>query len=217
MKPVFEGILLALGLIIPLGTQNVFVLNNGILSKHFFSTLPVVITAILCDFLLVLMSILGLSLVIQQSDIAKIVIMSLGVIFLMRFGYISWCSSGLENNSEKSVYANSLLRQIIYTCSVSILNPHAILDVFFVIGPASLQFYGFEKVLFLTGCFIVEVLWFSGLSFFGVSIRDFSQNLNYRKKVMKFSQKISAIIVFGVAIYMIQDLYLVLSNYSFNF
>ncbi|RZH87840.1 amino acid transporter, partial [Staphylococcus aureus] len=45
MQPVLHGILLALGLILPLGAQNVFVFNQGANQKKMINALPVVITA----------------------------------------------------------------------------------------------------------------------------------------------------------------------------
>ncbi len=48
IQPVLHGILLALGLILPLGAQNVFVFNQGA-NQKMINALPVVITAGLCD------------------------------------------------------------------------------------------------------------------------------------------------------------------------
>ena len=49
MEPLIHGILLAFGLILPLGVQNVFVFNQGATHKKFTNALPAVITAGLCD------------------------------------------------------------------------------------------------------------------------------------------------------------------------
>ena len=44
-EAILHGIILAFGLIIPLGVQNVFVFNQGALQPKFSRALPVVITA----------------------------------------------------------------------------------------------------------------------------------------------------------------------------
>ena len=48
-----HGFILSFGLILPLGVQNVFVFNQGALQKRFIHALPVVLTASLCDTLLI--------------------------------------------------------------------------------------------------------------------------------------------------------------------
>lgn len=47
------GVILAFGLILPLGAQNVFVFNQGAIQKNYINALPTVITAALCDTLLI--------------------------------------------------------------------------------------------------------------------------------------------------------------------
>ena len=44
-----HGFILALGLILPLGVQNVFVFNQGAVQSRFVKALPAIITASLCD------------------------------------------------------------------------------------------------------------------------------------------------------------------------
>lgn len=48
-----HGFLLSLGLILPIGIQNGFVLSQGSLHKRWLQALPTVVTASLCDTLLV--------------------------------------------------------------------------------------------------------------------------------------------------------------------
>ena len=47
LQPLIHGLLLALGLILPLGAQNVFVFNQA--NQKISKALPVIITAGLCD------------------------------------------------------------------------------------------------------------------------------------------------------------------------
>ena len=46
------GVLLAFGLIIPLGVQNVFIFNQGATQQHVWHALPSVLTAFVCDVIL---------------------------------------------------------------------------------------------------------------------------------------------------------------------
>ena len=45
---IIHGIVLAFGLILPLGAQNVFVFQQGALQPRLYQALPVVITGALC-------------------------------------------------------------------------------------------------------------------------------------------------------------------------
>jgi len=49
MTGFIHGIILSMGLILPLGVQNLFVFNQGAMQKTFFRVVPVVITAGICD------------------------------------------------------------------------------------------------------------------------------------------------------------------------
>ena len=64
LQPLIHGLLLALGLILPLGAQNVFVFNQGANQKKISKALPVIITAGLCDTFLIVIAILGVSLIL---------------------------------------------------------------------------------------------------------------------------------------------------------
>ena len=64
MEAFLHGIILAFGLIIPVGVQNVFVFNQGATHKAFRNALPAVITASICDTILILLAVAGVSLII---------------------------------------------------------------------------------------------------------------------------------------------------------
>ena len=59
-----HGIILSFGLIIPLGVQNVFVFNQGASQSTLLQAAPVVITAAICDTILILVAVQGVSLVL---------------------------------------------------------------------------------------------------------------------------------------------------------
>ena len=62
-EAIIHGIILAFGLIIPLGVQNVFVFNQGASQPNIWRA-PVVLTASICDTLLILIAVQGVSLVL---------------------------------------------------------------------------------------------------------------------------------------------------------
>ena len=62
-EAIIHGIILAFGLIIPLGVQNVFVFNQGASQPNIWRR-SVVLTASICDTLLILIAVQGVSLVL---------------------------------------------------------------------------------------------------------------------------------------------------------
>ena len=62
-EAIIHGIILAFGLIIPLGVQNVFVFNQGASQPNIWRA-SVVLTASICDTLLILIAVQGVSLVL---------------------------------------------------------------------------------------------------------------------------------------------------------
>ncbi len=60
MSHYLHAFILALGLILPLGVQNLFVFNQGVTQPALWRALPAVITAAICDTLLILLAVQGL-------------------------------------------------------------------------------------------------------------------------------------------------------------
>ncbi|MCJ8008590.1 LysE/ArgO family amino acid transporter [Lederbergia wuyishanensis] len=192
---IFHGIALALGLILPLGAQNVFVFNQGAAQPTFRRVLPVVLTASLCDSFLILFAVLGVSVVVLTLPILQTAFFVVGFLFLLYMGWVIWKSKPTKMNKEDR--ALSPKKQIMFAMSVSLLNPHAILDTIGVIGTNSLSYIGLEKVAFTLSTIIVSWLWFFGLAVAGKRLGD----IDSEGKFINTINKISAILIWGVALY----------------
>lgn len=157
-EPFVHGILLAFGLILPLGVQNVFIFNQGALHSRLWKAAPAVITASLCDTLLIVLAVQGVSLLLLQWIWLKNVLFAAGFLFLLYIGYSLWKSAG--DGVQQHHRADTIKRQMIFTASVSLLNPHAIMDTIGVIGTSSLQYAGMDRVIFAAAAVLVSWLWF---------------------------------------------------------
>ena len=189
------GLILAFGLIIPLGVQNIFVFNQGATQPKLKGAMPSVITAFLCDTLLILCAVLGLSVIILTIPWLKNIIFIVGILFLLYMGWITWNSTSHPDHDIKPLTPKY---QVGFAFSASLLNPHALLDTMGVIGTSSLNFIGDEKWAYTFACIFVSFCWFLALAISG----------HYLKKRDKSGlgirciNKISAIIIWGVAGYM---------------
>jgi len=197
LEPLIHGFILALGLILPLGVQNVFIFNQGALQSRFIQALPVVITASLCDTFLITMSVLGVSLLILNSFWIKTILLGAGIIFLIFMGWTTWNSKPI-NDREDMMKKFSMKKQVMFAASVSLLNPHAIMDTVGVIGSSSLRYQGEGKIIFAVTCILVSWIWFIGLAWAGRITGKLDKSGNF----MLVLNKISALVMWGAAVYL---------------
>lgn len=178
----FHGAVLALGLILPLGVQNAFILNQGASSAHYRQVLPVVITAGISDTFLILLAVLGASIILFEYPVVKTSLMVFGIIFLVYIGYRAWVTEyNLEKSSTKGI-GWSTSKKVLFTLSVSLLNPHAVIDTVGVIGPTALIYELYPLIAFTAAVIINSWLWFFALAKFGQHLRRYKRIYQYQGK-----------------------------------
>ncbi|PEY17614.1 lysine transporter LysE [Bacillus cereus] len=198
-EAIIHGIILAFGLIIPLGVQNVFVFNQGASQPNIWRAAPVVLTASICDMLLILIAVQGVSLVLLTFSWLTNSLYIIGFFFLLYMGFVIWRSN--PSNDVKQEKSMPLKKQILFAASVSLLNPHAILDTIGVIGTNSIQYIGSEKWAFTLATIIVSWIWFISLALAG----KFLKRLDSTGKTILLLNKFSGLIIWGVALYMLKQ------------
>lgn len=200
MEPLLHGIILAFGLILPLGVQNVFVFTQGAMQPNLFRAFPATITAAMCDTLLILLAVFGLSAILLQFEWLRIGLLMVGVVFLLYMGYAIWKSKPAITETNNALPAK---KQIIFAISVSVLNPHAILDIIGVIGTSALKYEDIEQLLFTLACISVSWIWFVGLTIAGGVLKK----LDRSGRILMIFNKCSAIFIWGTAIYLMTDVF----------
>lgn len=200
-----HGFLLALALILPLGPQNTFVLSQGAIHRRYRDTLPVVIMASLSDTLLITIAVAGVSLVLLALPILKEGLTLLGIVFLMWMGIQSWrapvaSDEALTDTQTKAQWP--LARRIRYSLTVSLFNPHAIMDTVIIIGGgAALYSRESDKLIYTVATVLVSWSWFFALSLAG---RAF-QLMKNRAQMLKRVNRGSALIMWAIALrYLVQ-------------
>lgn len=158
-----QGLMLGAALILPLGPQNAFVLNQGIRRQYHL------MTALLCtlsDVALICAGVFGGSALLMQSPWLLALVTWGGVLFLLWYGF----------GALKTVFARDIdlenadaLRQgrgqIIATMlAVTWLNPHVYLDTFVVLGSLGGQLAEMPKRWFALGTISASFLWFFSLA-----------------------------------------------------
>ncbi|MDI7742719.1 LysE family transporter [Lysinibacillus fusiformis] len=196
MEPLLHGMLLAFGLILPLGVQNVFIFTQGVTQPNIVKALPATITAAICDTFLIVLAILGLSLIVLQFEWLRIVLLVGGILFLLYMGKVIWSSPAANVEGEEAL---PMKKQILFALSVSFLNPHALLDIIGVIGTSSMKYSGQELLLFTGASIMVSWTWFFGLAILGAALTK----TRISSQIFILFNKCSAIFIWGTAIYLL--------------
>lgn len=191
-----HGLILAFGLILPLGVQNTFVFNQGAVQGRYARALPVVVTASLCDTLLILLAVLGVSVLVLGSPVVKNLLLGAGTLFLLYMGWVIWHTRPAASG-EEGTPAMGVARQVVFAVSVSLLNPHAILDTVAVIGTSSLSYTGEPRAAFTGAAILVSWIWFFSLATAGRTVGRLDRSGRFLTAV----NRVSAVIMWGSAVY----------------
>ncbi|MDN9012780.1 LysE/ArgO family amino acid transporter [Brevibacillus laterosporus] len=193
-----HGMVLAFGLILPLGVQNIFIFNQGAAHKKFTRALPSIITASICDTILTLLAVLGVSMLLWKIVWLKTALVVVGACFLLYLGYMTWRST--TNAANVTIHASfTWQKQVMFAASVSLLNPHAIMDTIGVIGTSSTAYTGNEKVAFTVACILISWMWFLSLAWAGRMLGK----VDNTGRIMLVINKLAAILIWLASAYLI--------------
>lgn len=196
MEAIFHGIILAFGLILPLGVQNIFIFSQGVTQSRFDRALPAAVTASICDTILIVLAVFGLSLIVLQFEWLRLLLLGCGILFLIYMGWVIWKSGAAKMEGKEAMPAK---KQIMFALSVSLLNPHALLDTIGVIGTSAMAYRGVEQLYFTAACVIVSWLWFFGLALTGATMKK----MNVSDTVFIMFNKLSSLFIWGTALYLV--------------
>jgi len=192
-----QGVLLGLGLILPLGPQNVFILSQGMAKQGLLNIVVAVLVASLADTTLILLAVGGVSVILLENPVLKYAMLTGGIVFLSYLAVKAWFKQpAVDLQSRAQV---SVMKIIGSTLAISWLNPYALIDSFFTIGAASIVFTAAEKLYFVVGCIGASWIWFSFLAFVGIRMSEITL-------LRKYEGKFSAIIMVACIVLLIRGL-----------
>lgn len=158
-----QGALLGAAMILPLGPQNAFVLQQGSRKQYH------IMSAFLCslsDTLLIVAGVFGGSALLSQSEILMQLITWAGVGFLTWYGYGAFrtalSSDEVVLGAENQIA--SRWRVIATLFAVTWLNPHVYLDTFVVLGSVGGQLESQLRPWFTAGALTASFVWFFALA-----------------------------------------------------
>lgn len=159
----FQGFLLSAAMILPIGAQNAFVLQQG--SKKQYHLMSASLCA-LSDVILISGGVFGGSALLSQSEYLLLLITWGGVAFLLWYGWNAFKTAFTKEIalSQHENQVKSRWRVIVTLVAVTWLNPHVYLDTFVVLGSIGGQLTAELRPWFTFGALFASISWFFALS-----------------------------------------------------
>ena len=202
MEYLLLGFITGLSLILAIGAQNIFVIEQGLKKQHIFL---VCLVCSLSDLILIFLGIFLFHYFIQYFNSAiELTLNILLIIFLLHFIYskmkIYNSSVKLNNQSQDISKLNILLKTLGFTY----LNPHVYSDTVFFLGNFSKNFLINEKINFGLGAAISSVLFFFLIGYLSKYFSKFAEN----DKVWKIINTFIIIFMSLLTIFIILDTFI---------
>lgn len=185
---------MGLSLIVVIGSQNAFLLRQGLRNEHVFA---VSLTCALSDAILIALGVAGFGTIIGMAPWLDPVMRYGGAAFLIFYGAANMRSA--LRSSETLASGNSAekqsLKAAVLTCfALTWLNPHVYLDTVMLLGSISTQFSGFE-FMFAAGAILASFLFFFSLGYGAKWLRP----LFAKPSAWRVLEAIIAFVMWGIA------------------
>lgn len=172
LAPAALGFGTGLALIVAIGSQNAFVLRQGIRGEH---VAAVVLVCSVSDALLIAAGIAGVGALLQASPVIVDVVRFAGAAFLMAYGVIAARRAVrpgalTASGRQPAVGIGAALSTVL---ALTWLNPHVYLDTVLLLGSVANQQAQDLRWLFGAGAIAASVVWFSALGFGARLLRPF--------------------------------------------
>jgi L-lysine exporter family protein LysE/ArgO len=163
--PLLQGFGLSMGLIVAIGSQNAYVLRQGLKRERVFLVATV---CFLCDAALIGAGAAGFGTLVASSPLTLQIALWGGGGFLFCYGLRAFRSALNPDTLEASGAADAsggTARVILSTLALSLLNPHVYLDTVILLGSLAARFSGASRMLFAVGAMTASLVWFYGIGY----------------------------------------------------
>ena len=178
MENLILGFFTGGSLILVIGPQNIFVIEQGLKRNYIF-----IITTICAysDVFLIFLGVFVYQFFSFFSWDVEILLNIILVLFLLRFNWVKFKELKKKYDIQKNRQSQSLKSVILKTLGFTYLNPHVYSDTVFILGNISKNFLLQEKIYFALGASTVSVLFFYCLGYLsGLSAKFFSGKYTWK-------------------------------------
>ncbi len=157
------GFSLGFSLILAIGSQNAFVLKQGIKKQHVFLICTL---CALSDAILIALGVAGFGVIVKQYPAIEEYARYGGALFLLAYAMLSFKSALSKNHALKpeATLQHSTLKVVAICLAFTWLNPHVYLDTMVLLGSISTQYEG-KQLLFALGAISASFIFFFSLGY----------------------------------------------------
>ena len=184
MEYLVLGFFTGISLILAIGAQNIFVIEQGLKKQHI---LLVCLVCSLSDLVLIFLGIFLFHYFIQYfNSTIELIFNILLIIFLIHFIYLKIKSFNLKINLDNETKKISKFNIFLKTLGFTYLNPHVYSDTVFFLGNFSKNFIFDQKILFGVGASVASFLFFFVIGYLSKYLSHYAQNEKIWKIINSF-------------------------------
>ncbi len=194
-----NGVIFCFVLIAAIGVQNLYVIEQGLAKNRIFL---VCLLSFLGDCVLFGFGVFGIGAIALKNQNFMLLLGSCGAIFLLLYGTTSLKSAiqGTHFAKIKSAKPQSLKATTLKTLALSLLNPHAYIDTFIIVGGFCATLENTAKSYFYAGAITASFLWFFALGYSSKMLSRFFTN----PKIWRVLDSLIACLMFYIAFLIIK-------------
>ena len=202
MEYLVLGFFTGLSLILAIGAQNIFVIEQGLKKQHVFL---VCFVCSISDLILIFLGIFLFHYFIQYfNNTIELIFNILLVIFLIHFIYskIKLLNSKVNFNNKAQDYTK--FNVFLKTLGFTYLNPHVYSDTVFFLGNFSKNFILYQKILFGLGASIASFIFFFAIGYLSKNLSKYAKSEKVWKVINIFIVSFMAILTLFIISEMIR-------------
>ena len=184
MEYLVLGFVTGLSLILAIGAQNIFVIEQGLKKQHIFL---VCFVCSISDLILIFLGIFLFHYFTQYfNSTVEFIFNILLIVFLIHFIYLKIKSFNSKVNFNDEVPDISKFDIFLRTLGFTYLNPHVYSDTVFFLGNFSKNFIINQKIFFGAGALIASFIFFFVIGYLSKYLSQYAKNEKVWKTINLF-------------------------------
>ena len=196
MEFLLLGFITGLSLILAIGAQNIFVIEQGLKKQHIF------LVCFICSISDLILIFTGIFLFHYFNQLfnttIELVFNILLVIFLIHFIYTKIKTQNSEVNFKSEVIDISKFNILLKTLAFTYLNPHVYSDTVFFLGNFSKNYLLNQKILYGIGASTASFIFFFLLGYVSNYLSRYAKNKNIWKIINIFIISFMSLLIFFI-------------------
>lgn len=208
MKYLFQGFILGLAYVAPIGLQNLFVINTA-LTKKLKRALMTALVVIFFDVTLAFASFYGVGALMEKSKILQLAILLIGglIVIYIGFGLIKDTLNknvSMKGNTDVDIPFSKVITS---ACVVTWFNPQAIIDGSMMLGAFRASLPIQETTKFILGVTGASATWFLSITI----LISLFHNL-FNDKVLRLINGICGVVIIGYGLKLLLNCWTMFTN-----